>query len=259
MKMDLILVLDFGASNAQMVARFVRSENVYSEVLPYDTPIEKIAEIGPTGLILAGGLPHLADALPDSGIYALGIPILAFDRGMDAMIQHFGGSFSEPVLTEKTALTEFSDNPLFEEVGGGDRWFKSASHIGTPPGFNTIATANGVGVAIANMSRNLYALQFYPEQNDPDGLRILYNFSRNICKSKPWWNMEAFIDLAVQDIKEKVGDGKAVLAMSGGVDSAVCAALVNKAIGSQLYCVFVDTGLMRKDEGDEVENAFWAS
>ncbi len=254
--MDMILVLDFGTSHAQTVARFVRSENVYSEVLPYDTPIDKIAAIGPKGLILAGGLPHMADAMPDGGIYALGVPILAFDQGMRAMIKHFGGNWGEPVLEDTIAPTEFMDNPLFEEVSGGERWFKSASHIGTPPGFATIATANGVGVAIANMSRNLYALQFYPESNDPDGLRMLYNFSRNICQSKPSWNMDAFIEIAVRDIQNKVGDGKALLAMSGGVDSAVCAALMHKAIGKQLYCFFVDTGLMRKNEGDEVERAF---
>jgi len=265
MKHELVLVIDFGGQYNQLIARRVRDNNVYCEILQCTTDIEKIKAKNPTGIIFTGG-PNSA-YLPDSPtisteIFELGVPVLGICYG-DQLIAHLlGGKVEKGGKQQKeygkTEIT-YKESALFEGINTNSVWMSHTDYISElPTGFEVIAyTADCPIAAMQNVERNIYGVQFHPEvEHCLDGDKVLRNFLYNICKVKGDWTTDSFIEDKIKEIKEKVGDRKALCGLSGGVDSSVAAVLMHRAIGDNLTCVFVDHGLLRKDEGDDVERIF---
>lgn len=266
MRKELVIVLDFGGQYNQLVARRVRECNVYCEIYSYKTDINKIKAMNPKGIILTGGPNSCYE--PDSPTYSkelfeLGIPVLGLCYGAQLMMHVLGGKVEKADAREygKTeVLIDQKDSPIFAGVHEKTIcWmshFDYISHVA--PGFTiTSHTENCPCASAENAEKHLYAIQFHPEVlHTQEGTTMLYNFVRNVCACNGDWRMDSFVDEQIQAIREKVGDGKVLCALSGGVDSSVAAVLLSKAIGNQLTCVFVDHGLLRKNEGDEVEAVF---
>ena len=265
MKRELVIVLDFGGQYNQLVARRVRECNVYCEIYSYKTDIEKIKAMNPKGIILTGGPNSCYE--PDSPTYSrelfeMGIPVLGLCYGAQLMMHVLGGKVERADVREygHTELFVNAENALMEGVSEKTScWMSHFDYISRiAPGFEIIAHTKDCPVAAAqNKEAGLYAIQFHPEVlHTPEGSKMLYNFVRNICQTAGDWRMDSFVEESVKSIREKVGDGKVLLALSGGVDSSVAAAMLSRAIGNQLTCVFVDHGLLRKNEGDDVEAIF---
>ena len=266
MKNELVIVLDFGGQYNQLVARRVRECNVYCEIYSYRIDIEKIKAMNPKGIILTGGPNSCYEA--DSPTYTkelfeLGIPVLGLCYGAQLMMHVLGGKVTKAEVREygKTeVLIDKKDSKVFEGVEASTTcWMSHFDYIAqVAPGFEITAhTADCPVAAAENAEKKLYAIQFHPEVlHTVRGKEMLYNFVRGVCECSGDWKMDAFVENAVADIRNKVGDGKVLLALSGGVDSSVAAGLLSRAIGKQLTCVFVDHGLLRKNEGDEVEAVF---
>ena len=265
MNREMIIVLDFGGQYNQLVARRVRECNVYCEIYSYRTDIEKIKAMNPMGIILTGG-PNSCyeEGAPTytSELFELGIPVLGLCYGAQLMQHILGGKVERADVQEygKTAVTVDTAAPLFAEVPGETIcWMSHFDYISAlGEGFRSIARTKDCPVAACeNAEKRLYGIQFHPEVlHTPEGTKMLFNFVRGICGCAGDWRMDSFVETQIAAIREKVGDGKVLLALSGGVDSSVLAALLAKAIGPQLTCVFVDHGLLRKNEGDEVEAVF---
>lgn len=265
MQTEKILIVDFGGQYNQLIARRVRDLNVYSEIVSYTSAMDYILKNKPIGIIFTGGPNSVYEKnapLPDIEIFNQGIPVLGICYGMQAMAHCLGGK------AEKTAKSEFgktktkfdNSNSLFLGLKKESNvWM---SHIDTvtklPEGFSNIAeTADTKNAGMANEEKKLYGIQFHGEvEHTEEGLLIIRNFIYNICKAKGEWNIKNFLKDSICDIKQKVKDGKVLLALSGGVDSSVLAALLTRAIGENLTCIFVDHGFMRKNEGDEIEAVF---
>lgn len=259
MNNNMILILDFGGSQGQSIARKVRGERVYCEVVPYDVSIDVVREKNPRGIMMVGNSCDVSEDTPNGcaqAVYLLGVPILAMGSAALILARDMGARLMGPVMDKRTAQISFTDSPLFGGLGDTDRYFERVDALELPEGFSPIASGSGLTAAFACESRKLYALQFFPEQNDPDGLAIIHNFCIDICECEPTWSMDAFIERELTHIRETVGSGRALLAISGGVDSSVCAALMHRAIGRQLVCLHVDTGLMRKGETAMVDRMF---
>lgn len=266
MKKELVIVLDFGGQYNQLVARRVRECNVYCEIYSYKTDINKIKAMNPKGIILTGGPNSCYE--PDSPTYSkelfeLGIPVLGLCYGAQLMMHVLGGKVEKADAREygKTeVLIDQKDSPIFAGVHEKTIcWMSHFDYISQEaPGFTiTSHTENCPCASAENAEKHLYAIQFHPEVlHTQEGTTMLYNFVRNVCACNGDWRMDSFVDEQIQAIREKVGDGKVLCALSGGVDSSVAAVLLSKAIGNQLTCVFVDHGLLRKNEGDEVEAVF---
>ena len=266
MKRELVIVLDFGGQYNQLVARRVRESQVYCEIYSYRTDLETIKKMNPKGIILTGG-PNSC-YLEDSPTYSrelfeLGIPVLGLCYGAQLMMHVLGGKVERADVREygKTeVLVDKQDSRIFENVSPKTIcWMSHFDYISQiAPGFEITAhTADCPVAAAENAEKQLYAIQFHPEVlHTAEGSKMLYNFVRNVCGCAGDWRMDSFVENSIQEIREKVGDGKVLLALSGGVDSSVAAGLLSKAIGKQLTCVFVDHGLLRKNEGDEVEAVF---
>ena len=262
---ELILVIDFGGQYNQLVARRVRECNVYCEIYSYRTPIDKIKAMNPKGIILTGG-PNSCyeEGAPTctKELFELGVPVLGLCYGAQLMNHVLGGKVEKAPVREygKTKTKISNTSALFAGVPEETIvWMSHFDYISqTAPGFEVIAyTADCPVAAAQNTQAGLYAIQFHPEVlHTVCGTQMLYNFVRNICACAGTWRMDSFVEQTVAAIREKVGDGKVLLALSGGVDSSVAAGLLSRAIGKQLTCVFVDHGLLRKDEGDEVEYVF---
>lgn len=263
---EMIIVLDFGGQYNQLVARRVRECNVYCEIYSYKTDIEKIKAMNPKGIILTGG-PNSCyeEGAPTytKELFELGIPVLGLCYGAQLMNHILGGKVEKAPVREYGKTETFVDggkNTLFAGVSDSTIvWMSHFDYISKPaPGFEILAhTADCPVAANANEEKKLYAIQFHPEVlHTVQGKDILFNFVRNICGTAGTWKMDSFVENTIKEVREKVGDGKVLLALSGGVDSSVLAALLAKAIGKQLTCVFVDHGLLRKNEGDEVESIF---
>jgi len=261
----MILVLDFGAQYSQLIARRVRESKVYCEIAPYDTSIDKIKEMAPKGIILSGGPASVySEKTPkaDPDLFQLGVPILGICYGGQLIAQTFGGSVSPAESREygRTNLSLDGKSLLFKEMPDTSKcWMSHTDLIKEPPeGFQITATSETCPVAaMENQAKKVYAVQFHPEvEHTENGRNILNNFVFGICNEKPEWNMGDYAEETIAQIKATVGDKKALCALSGGVDSSVAAVLVHQAIGKNLVCVFVDHGLMRKDEGDQVEKVF---
>ena len=266
MKRELVIVLDFGGQYNQLVARRVRESQVYCEIYSYRTDLETIKKMNPKGIILTGG-PNSC-YLEDSPTYSrelfeLGIPVLGLCYGAQLMMHVLGGKVERADVREygKTeVLVDKQDSRIFENVSPKTIcWMSHFDYISQiAPGFEITAhTADCPVAAAENAEKQLYAIQFHPEVlHTAEGSKMLYNFVRNVCGCAGDWRMDSFVENSIREIREKVGDGKVLLALSGGVDSSVAAGLLSKAIGKQLTCVFVDHGLLRKNEGDEVEAVF---
>ena len=265
---ETIIVLDFGGQYNQLIARRVREYNVYCEILPYTVDIEKIKAISPKGIIFTGGPNSVYDETSPHytpEIFELGIPILGICYGCQLMAYSLGGVVNSAVDSSsseygKTITTYNTNDVLFAGLPeNGVSWMSHRDYISkAPDGFSISATTSSCPVAAMSCSeRKLYGVQFHPEVNHTEnGNLMLKSFLYNVCGCKGEWKMDSFIDTTVAQIREKVGDKGVVLGLSGGVDSSVAAALISKAIGKQLTCVFVDQGLMRKDEADYVEQTF---
>lgn len=268
MSKELVIVLDFGGQYNQLIARRVRDYNVYCEIMPYTTPIEKIREASPTGIIFTGGPNSVYDEKsPHIGkeIFELGIPILGICYGCQLMAYTLGGVVAqadEATAREYGKTETFYDEScvLFKGLPkNGISWMSHGDYISeVPEGFKVTAhTAVCPTGAMANPDKKLYGVQFHPEVNHTEnGKEMLYKFLYDVCGCKGEWKMEDYIENTVKEIREQVGSDGVVLGLSGGVDSSVAAALISRAVGKQLTCVFVDQGLMRKDEGDFVEQTF---
>ena len=265
MNQEKVIVIDFGGQYNQLVARRVRECNVYCEIYSYKTDIAKIKEMNPKGIILTGGPNSCYEA--DSPtcsreLFELGIPVLGLCYGAQLMMHVLGGKVEKAPVREygKTEVFVDKTSPLFSDVNETTIcWMSHFDYISkAAPDFRIIAhTADCPVAAAENQEQNLYAIQFHPEVlHTQEGTKMLYNFVRNVCGCSGTWKMDAFVENTIKEIRDKVGSGKVLLALSGGVDSSVAAALLSKAIGKQLTCVFVDHGLLRKNEGDEVEAVF---
>ncbi|MCI7106630.1 MAG: glutamine-hydrolyzing GMP synthase [Lachnospiraceae bacterium] len=265
MDQEKVIVIDFGGQYNQLVARRVRECNVYCEIYSYRTDIEQIKAMNPKGIILTGGPNSCYEE--DSPTYTkelfeLGVPVLGLCYGAQLMNHILGGKVEKAPVREygKTEVFVDKNSPLFSDVAESTIcWMSHFDYISkAAPGFHITAhTADCPVAAAEDTSRNLYAIQFHPEVlHTVEGSKMLYNFVRGVCGCTGTWRMDSFVENAITEIREKVGDGKVLLALSGGVDSSVLAALLAKAIGKQLTCVFVDHGLLRKNEGDEVESVF---
>jgi GMP synthase (glutamine-hydrolysing) len=262
---ELIIVLDFGGQYNQLIARRVRECNVYCEVKSYKTPIEEIKAMNPKGIIFTGGpnSVYLAESPSISKeIFELGVPVLGICYGCQLMAYLLGGKV-ESALTSEYGMTDTSfDTSSLLFTGLKDKsvtWMSHTDYISkAPEGFKIVAnTADCPVAAMENSEANLYGMQYHPEvMHTENGTAMLRNFLYNACKCSGDWSMSNYAQTAINDVRERVGNGKVLLALSGGVDSSVLAALLSKAVGNQLTCIFVDHGLMRKNEGDEVEAAF---
>ena len=262
---ELILILDFGGQYNQLIARRVRECNVYSEVVPFDITIEKIKEKNPKGIIFTGGpasvygedSPRCAE-----GIFELGIPVLGICYGMQLMTYTLGGNVARANKREYGTTDVSIDNSslLFEGFENINGFLMSHTDFveKVPEGFKNIGhTSSCPNAAMENKEKNLYGIQFHPEVNSSiNGTQVIKNFLFNICKCSGDWIISSFVEESIAKLKEKIGDKKALCALSGGVDSSVAAVLLSKAIGKNLTCIFVDHGLLRKNEGDEVEDVF---
>ena len=266
MKHQFVLVLDFGGQYNQLIARRVRECNVYCEVKSYQTPIEEIRALNPDGIIFTGGPNSVyLEESPRMGkeIFELGVPVLGICYGCQLMAHVLGGTVTSANATSEYGKTKtYFDKAcaLFRELpDSGITWMSHTDYINElPEGFSVTAhTDSCPTAAIADPVRKLYGLQFHPEVlHTEHGLDMLRSFLYEVCGCTGDWNMGNYAQTAINEIREKVGDGKVLLALSGGVDSSVLAALLSKAVGKQLTCIFVDHGFMRKNEGDEVEAAF---
>ncbi|MDO5590359.1 MAG: glutamine-hydrolyzing GMP synthase [Lachnospiraceae bacterium] len=266
MKRELVIVIDFGGQYNQLVARRVRECNVYCEIYSYKTDLEKIKALNPKGIILTGG-PNSC-YMPDSPtcsreLFEMGIPVLGLCYGAQLMMHVLGGKVELSDVKEygKTeVLVDKKDSKIFTDVSEKTIcWMSHTDYISKlAPGFEITAHTENCPVAAAeDVERGLYAIQYHPEVlHSVEGTKMLSNFVLGICGCAGDWRMDSFVEESVKQIREKVGDGKVLCALSGGVDSSVAAVLLSKAVGDQLTCVFVDHGLLRKNEGDEVEAVF---
>ena len=260
-----VVILDFGAQYSQLIARRVREASVYSEILPHDAPWSEIARRDPVAIVLTGGPESTLapDALGiDPAVLASGVPILGICYGMQLIARDLGGTLVASTHREFGAAALHIVAPSALTDGVPDRTRAWMSHGDTvaepPPGFATLAsTARCAVAAIGDPERRIYGVQFHPEVVHTEaGKRVIANFLHGVAGIAPAWKMESFVDTTIERIRAQVGDGKVICALSGGVDSAVAATLVARAIGSHLTCVFVDTGLLRAHEGDAVMKAF---
>lgn len=265
MDKETVVVLDFGGQYNQMIARRVRELSVYSEMLPYDSTLEEIRGKNPMAIILTGGpcSVHEEEApLCDPGIFELGVPVLGICYGMQLMAMIMGGEVGGSPLREygRSHLRVVEEDRLFSGIPAEMQvWMSHGDAISSiPPGFKVSASTDNCTIAaMSDSDRNLYGVQFHPEvKHTTYGMDILRNFLFKVAGLKGDWNLSDFIAETVADIKDKVGDKKVLCGLSGGVDSSVAATLVHKAVGDQLVCVYVDNGLMRKDESEQVIATF---
>ncbi len=265
-KPQCVLVIDFGGQYTQLIARRARECGVYSRVLPYTSSIEKIRAVEPKGIILSGGPASVTEeGAPkiDNGIFELGVPVLGICYGMQLMAVMRGGRVERSSQREYGRIEVTVDDAQAGLLKGlspkSQCWMSHTYQVAeAPKGFRAVAhTANCPVAAMADDTSRFYGVQLHPEVTHTDeGRQIIENFLRDICGFRCDWTMEAYIDIAVKRIREQAGDGKVLLGLSGGVDSAVAAALIYRAIGDRLTCVYVDHGFMRAGETDQVEKVF---
>ncbi len=269
---DRILVLDFGSQYTQLIARRVREAGVYCELHPYDLSADAIRELAPKGIILSGGPESVneADISAPQAVFEAGIPVLGICYGMQTMANQLGGKVEPSDHREfgyaqvrarghSNLLKEIEDHTTAEGWGLLDVWMSHGDRVKTlPEGFKVIASTDSAPIAgMADEERHFYGLQFHPEvTHTRQGMRILSRFLHEICGCESSWNTENIIEENVISVREQVGNDKVLLGLSGGVDSSVVAALLHRAIGDQLTCVFVDNGLLRLNEGDQVMTTF---
>ncbi|MBS5344068.1 MAG: glutamine-hydrolyzing GMP synthase [Clostridium sp.] len=265
MKNEAVLILDFGGQYSQLIARRVRDCNVFCEIKPYNISAEEIQKNGYKGIIFSGGPNSVyAENAPkcDTNIFHLGIPVLGICYGAQLIASTLGGTVDNSEVKEygNTEVTYNCDSALFQNIDKTSiAWMSHTDYISAlPEGFTAIATTSHCPVAAMEYSeKKIFALQFHPEvEHSVAGNQILKNFLYHICNCEADWEMASFAKMTIESLKKQIGDKKVLCALSGGVDSSVAALLVHKAIGKNLTCIFVDHGLLRKNEGDEVEEVF---
>jgi len=265
---DTVLIIDFGSQVTQLIARRVREAGVYSEIVPFHSAEDAFARMQPKAVILSGGPASAAEAgsprAPQS-IFEAGIPVLGICYGQQVMCEQLGGKVERGGNREfgRAFLDIQDENPLFDGVWAkGTRhqvWMSHGDRVeALPQGFRVVGASSGAPfAAIADEARNFYAVQFHPEvAHTPDGAKLLSNFVHNIAGLKGDWTMAAYREQAIAAIRQQVGEGRVICALSGGVDSSVAAVLIHEAIGERLTCIFVDHGLMRKGEGEQVVSMY---
>jgi len=260
-----IILLDFGSQYTQVIARRIRECQVFSQILRFDTPAKKLAELKPKGIILSGGpasvyarkAPHC-----DPGIWRLGVPVLGICYGMQLVAHQLGGKV-QPGNKREFGPAEIdiaTDSALFHGMEPIQKvWMSHGDQVTLlPRGFVAIGrTENAPHAAVADPARQLYGIQFHPEvHHTPNGRQIISNFVHGICRCGREWTMRSFIERSIEEVRARVGNDRVILGLSGGVDSSVAAALIHKAIGDQLTCVFVNNGLLRKSEAESVQHVF---
>ena len=265
--LDTILVIDFGSQYTQLIARRVRELDVFSEILPWDISPERIKDLNPAGIILSGGPESVTVSntprIPEI-VFDLDVPILGICYGMQTLAEQFGGQVTSSKAKEfgHAEIVIEETSVLFEGFSSGssiDVWMSHGDHVSTlPDKFKLVASTPSAPIAVMQHSEKpIFALQFHPEvTHTKQGNAVLENFVFKVCKCSAQWKMEDLIEQRIIDIKERVGDQKVLLGLSGGVDSSVTAMLLDRAIGKNLICVFVDNGLLRKNEAEDVENLF---
>lgn len=265
MNKELVLVVDFGGQYNQLIARRVRECGVYCEVHPHTLSADEIKEMNPKGIIFTGGPNSVYgedSPLCDKTLFEAGIPILGICYGSQLMSHMLDGKVATAPVSEygKTKVDIDAESKLFEGISTSTIcWMSHTDYIEkAPEGFKVVANTPVCPVAAMECEeKNLYAVQFHPEvMHTQEGTKMISNFLYNVCECAGDWKMDSFVEKTIEEIREKVGNGKVLCALSGGVDSSVAAVLLSKAVGNQLTCVFVDHGLLRKNEGDEVENVF---
>ena len=266
---ELVLILDYGAQYSQLIARRIRELGVYSELHPFNIPLEKIKALRPAGIILSGSPSSVYDPgapISDPAVFSLGVPILGICYGLQLLAFQLGGEVDKAARREygHAELVIDDDTDLFAELrssAGGSTtvWMSHGDHLTRmPAGFEPIGhTTNAPICAIREPERKIFGVQFHPEVvHSPEGKAILRNFLYRICKCRGGWSSESFVKNAVDEIRMKVGDGRVICALSGGVDSSVAAVLLHEAIGDQLHCIHINNGLMRKGESEGVLKTF---
>ncbi|HIQ24487.1 MAG TPA: glutamine-hydrolyzing GMP synthase [Persephonella sp.] len=265
MKHEGIVILDFGSQYTQLIARRIREANIYSEILPFNVSIEEIKKHNPKGIIFSGGPSSVYEPdapKPDKKVFELGLPILGICYGLQLITDHFGGKVVKAERHEygRAELEILNHEDLFNNIPNNIHvWMSHGDRVlELPEGFEPIArTYNAPFAAITNKEKKIWGVQFHPEVSHTYlGKEILKNFAIKICGIVPDWTMGNFIHEKIEEIKQQVGNKKAICALSGGVDSSVAAVLVHKAIGDNLTCIFVDNGLLRKGEREQVEKTF---
>ncbi|MDQ3872061.1 MAG: glutamine-hydrolyzing GMP synthase [Thermoproteota archaeon] len=268
--MDKIVVLDFGSQYSHLICRRVREANVYCELLPYNTPAKVLKEIDPKGIIFSGGPASVYAEnapKPDREIFNMGKPLLGICYGHQVLVDNFGGKVKRTTNREygrAVLMVEGGEKgtpDLFKNLGPGiiNCWMSHADAAEKlPEGFKVLArTENSFSAAIGNLEKKFYGIQFHPEVvHTEKGSQILKNFAQTISGAKPEWDIESFIESTINDIRKQVGEEKVLAAVSGGIDSTTVAALMHKAIGDQLHCVFINHGLLRQDEEKDVVRLF---
>ncbi len=265
---DKILIIDFGSQYTQLIARRVRECGIYSEIHPYNVPVEEVRALAPKGIILSGGPASVYEKnspLSDPGVFRMNIPILGICYGMQLIAQQLGGEVARSEKREygKAKLTLDSSGRLFRGLGRKGThlvvWMSHGDHVKTlPPGFRGIAHSKNTPFgAIEEPRRRIYGLQFHPEVvHTPRGLDLIKNFLFQICGCSNLWTMESFLEQTSRELRRRIGGGKVICGLSGGVDSTVVALLLHKAIGDRLQCIFVNNGLLRRNEASQVVNLF---
>ena len=265
MKEEMVIVLDFGGQYNQLIARRVRECNVYCEVLPYTTSLEKIKALNPKGIIFTGGPNSVYDETSphyQKEIFEIGVPILGICYGAQLIAHTLGGTVKTAPVSEygHTEVEVDTTNVLFDGVSPTTvTWMSHTDYIAEAPAGFAITGHTPVCpvAAMSNDTDKIYAVQFHPEvMHSVEGMKVLSNFVYKVCGCAGTWKMDSFVETTIKSLREKIGTGKVLCALSGGVDSSVAAVLLSKAVGKQLTCVFVDHGLLRKNEGDEVEAVF---
>lgn len=258
-----VIILDFGSQYTQLIARRTRESGVYSEIHPCTITTEELRALQPSALILSGGPASVSSPdspTVDAQIFDWGLPVLGICYGMQLMAHVLGGQI-KPSLEREYGRSELSiqqDCPLWDRVSGSEQitvWMSHGDHVTTPPpGFTVLAKTSNIDVAaMADVTRKLYALQFHPEvAHTEHGDEILRNFLFHVAGLKSAWTMASFVDSMLRTLPVQIGDQSVVCGLSGGIDSTVVAVLLNKAIGKKLHCIFVDNGLLRAGEGEEV-------
>ena len=265
-KKDTIIILDFGSQYSQLIARRIRDENVFSKIVPYSISADDLLSEDPVGIILSGGPASvLTENSPkcDPKIFSLGIPVLGICYGLQLIIHTFQGKVSPSDAREygRTQLSLQNKETLFHNISKNsiNVWMSHGDKVNSiPEDFEILAsTQNTKYAAIANHSKHLYGIQFHPEVvHSEEGTSVIKNFCSKICKAKNEWTMSSYVDIAIKEIREKVQDKKVILGLSGGVDSSVAAALIHKAIGNRLTCIFVNNGLLRAGEAEAVMDLY---
>ena len=251
---DMVLIVSFDGANGRSVARKLRAERVFCKIVPADIAPDEVKAQEPLGIVLAGGSQGSL-SLPGfhAGLLELGLPILALGDAAAAVCTVAGGRAADSYLEHAASAVTYQGNlSLFEEVSEGERMMAFVRPLELPEGFTAVAWSEDVIIGFAQEEKKLFGLQFQVEQNDPDGIQILANFALKICGCTAWWDSAAFIARAVDEIRRVALEGEVLCAISGGVDSGVCAMLGHQAVGARMKCVFVDTGLLRKGESENV-------